>query len=46
LTPATRITILLIVAIAGLLYVKWMPYYRKAFLASANHSISALLRVC
>ena len=39
LIPATRITILLIVAIVGLFYVKWMPYYHKAFLASANHSI-------
>jgi uncharacterized membrane protein YraQ (UPF0718 family) len=39
LTPATRITIILIVAVAGLFYVKWMPYYSKAFLASANHSI-------
>jgi uncharacterized protein len=39
LTPATRITILLIVAIVGLFYVKWVPYYHKAFLASANHSI-------
>ena len=39
LTPATRIAILLMVAIVGLFYVKWMPYYHKAFLASANHSI-------
>lgn len=39
LTPATGITILLLVAIVGLFYVKWMPYYHKAFLASANHSI-------
>jgi hypothetical protein len=39
LTPATRIAILLIVAIAGLSYVRWMPYYHKALLASANHSI-------
>ena len=39
LTPATRIAILLIVAIVGLFYVKWMPYYHKAFLALANHSI-------
>jgi len=38
-TPAIRITILLLVAIVGLLYVKWMPYYHKALLASANHSI-------
>jgi uncharacterized protein len=39
LAPATRITIILLIAVAGLFYVKWMPYYDKAFLASANHSI-------
>jgi uncharacterized protein len=39
LMPATRILIILIIAVAGLFYVKWMPYYHKAFLASANHSI-------
>jgi uncharacterized membrane protein YraQ (UPF0718 family) len=39
LTPATLVTIVLFLAVAGLLYVKWMPYYHKAFLASANHSI-------
>jgi hypothetical protein len=39
LTPARRVTILLLVAIVGLFYVKWMPYLHKAFLASANHSI-------
>jgi uncharacterized membrane protein YraQ (UPF0718 family) len=39
LMPATRIMILLIIAVTGLFYVKWMPYYNKAFLASANHSI-------
>jgi uncharacterized membrane protein YraQ (UPF0718 family) len=39
LMPATRIMIILTVAVAGLFYVKWMPYYNKAFLAAANHSI-------
>jgi len=39
LMPATRVTIILVIAVAGLFYVKWMPYYNKAFLASANHSI-------
>jgi uncharacterized protein len=39
LMPATRIMIILTIAIAGLFYVKWMPYYNKAFLAFANHSI-------
>jgi uncharacterized protein len=39
LTPITRITIVLFIAVAGLFYVKWMPYYNKAFLAFTNHSI-------
>jgi uncharacterized membrane protein YraQ (UPF0718 family) len=39
LTPAGRITLLLVIAIAGLFYVKWMPYYNKAFLAAGTHSI-------
>jgi uncharacterized membrane protein YraQ (UPF0718 family) len=29
----------IIIAITGLFYVKWMPYYQRAFLAAANHSI-------
>ncbi len=29
----------MLIAIAGLFYVKWMPYYHKAFLAASNHSI-------
>jgi uncharacterized membrane protein YraQ (UPF0718 family) len=39
LTPATGVTIILAIAVAGLFYVKWMPYYNKAILAAANHSI-------
>jgi uncharacterized protein len=39
LTPGTRITLLMAIAIAGLFYVKWMPYYNKAFLAASSHSI-------
>lgn len=39
LTPGARITLLMLIAVAGLLYVKWMPYYHKAFLAASNHSI-------
>jgi len=27
------------VAVAGLLYVKWLPYYDRAFVAAAQHSI-------
>jgi uncharacterized membrane protein YraQ (UPF0718 family) len=29
----------MLIAIVGLFYVKWMPYYNKAFLAAGNHSI-------
>jgi uncharacterized protein len=39
LTLGARITFLMFIAIAGLFYVKWMPYYHKAFLAASNHSI-------
>jgi uncharacterized membrane protein YraQ (UPF0718 family) len=39
LTLASRITLLVVIAIAGLFYVKWMPYYNKAFLAADTHSI-------
>ncbi len=30
---------LLIVAVAGLYYVKWNPYYHRAFVAESQHSI-------
>jgi uncharacterized membrane protein YraQ (UPF0718 family) len=33
--------ILAVLIIAGLLYVKWLPYYHRAFIASANHSIGS-----
>lgn len=31
----------LLIAIAGIFYVKWNPYYHKAFLAASKHSIGA-----
>jgi hypothetical protein len=31
--------IFILVAIAGLFYVKWFPYYHRAFTAEATHSI-------
>jgi hypothetical protein len=44
--PATRITrtapqaaLFALVAVAGLAYVKWLPYWDKAFTAAAQHSI-------
>lgn len=33
--------IFIVTLIAGLLYVKWMPYYAKTFLAFSHHSIGA-----
>jgi hypothetical protein len=39
LSPTTGIAILLVIAIGGLFYVKWLPYYHKALVASASHSI-------
>ncbi|MFD1774902.1 permease [Paenibacillus rhizophilus] len=33
--------IFLVIAIAGLSYVKWWPYYHKAFKAAAEHSIGS-----
>lgn len=31
--------IFLLTAVGGLFYVKWLPYYHRAFVAAANHSI-------
>jgi uncharacterized membrane protein YraQ (UPF0718 family) len=39
LSPFTGAAILLVIAVAGLFYVKWLPYYHRALFASANHSI-------
>src|SRR5271163_3098421 len=39
LSAGTGIVILVGLAIGGLFYVKWLPYYHKALLASASHSI-------
>jgi len=33
--------VLLLVAVVGLWYVKWDPYYARAFVAAAKHSIGA-----
>jgi uncharacterized membrane protein YraQ (UPF0718 family) len=35
------VILFLIVAVAGLTYVKWWPYYQKAFTAAAKHSIGS-----
>jgi uncharacterized membrane protein YraQ (UPF0718 family) len=36
---ALQLATFIVVAVAGLLYVKWLPYYNRAFLAAAHHSI-------
>ncbi len=33
------ITVSVLIAIGGLYYVKWNPYYHRAFVAAAKHSI-------
>lgn len=37
--PARTSMLLLLIAIAGLFYVKWFPYYQKAFVAANTHAI-------
>ena len=37
--PFAGVMIFALVAIAGFAYVKWMPYYAKAFLAQSHHFI-------
>jgi uncharacterized membrane protein YraQ (UPF0718 family) len=39
LSNAVGVTLIIAVAIGGLFYVKWLPYFHKAILASTNHSI-------
>jgi hypothetical protein len=37
--PALALATFALLAIGGLLYVKWLPYYDRAFVAAASHSI-------
>ncbi|WFU73417.1 permease [Bradyrhizobium sp. CB2312] len=39
--PAPGWIVFLLIALAGLFYVKWFPYYNRAFVAAANHSIGS-----
>src|ERR1700722_4914646 len=39
ISPAACVTILLITAVSGLLYVKWLPYAHRAATAYTTHSI-------
>ncbi len=39
INPALGWMTFLLIAVAGLFYVKWFPYYNRAFVAAANHSI-------
>jgi uncharacterized protein len=38
-TPSYGWPIFILLAVAGLFYVKWFPYYHRAFTAEATHSI-------
>jgi hypothetical protein len=39
LSPFAGAMIFVLVAVAGFAYVKWMPYYAKAFIAQSHHAI-------
>lgn len=39
--PGLSIAVFVLLAVAGLFYVKWSPYYHRAFVAAENHSIGA-----
>lgn len=39
--PALRWMIFLTLVVFGLFYVKWFPYYQRAFFAAAHHSIGS-----
>lgn len=36
---ALQVTMFAVVAVAGLFYVKWFPYYNRAFVAASKHAI-------
>ena len=36
---ALQVTIFVVIAVAGLFYVKWFPYYNRAFVAATKHAI-------
>jgi len=39
LSPFAGVMIFVLVAVAGFAYVKWVPYYAKAFIAQSHHAI-------
>jgi uncharacterized protein len=40
-SPASGWIVFVLMAVTGLFYVKWFPYYNRAFVAAANHSIGS-----
>lgn len=38
-SPLAGILVFALIAVAGLFYVKWLPYYNRVFVAQAHHSI-------
>jgi uncharacterized membrane protein YraQ (UPF0718 family) len=39
--PIWGVAVFALIAVAGLFYVKWSPYYARSFVAAADHSIGA-----
>jgi uncharacterized membrane protein YraQ (UPF0718 family) len=40
-TPLWGIVVFIVIAVAGLFYVKWSPYYHRAFVAADQHAIGS-----
>jgi uncharacterized membrane protein YraQ (UPF0718 family) len=38
-SAAPQAAVFIVLAVAGLLYVKWLPYYNRAFVAASHHAI-------
>ena len=41
ISPLAGVSVILVIAVIGLFYVKWLPYYQRAWSAFASHSIGA-----
>src|SRR3984885_763453 len=45
LNPMLGWIVFLLIAVTGLFYVKWFPYYNRAFVAAGQHSIRSFILV-
>ena len=40
-SPTSGWIVFLLIAVTGLFYLKWFPYYNRAFVAATTHSIGS-----